>query len=93
MGEATGAFSLLSTLILGGFGQSALSVVSMAVIGKWFSRRLGLAMGAFAVLLDVWIHRQRARHGRGRRTTRLARRGMESAMCSCACAGFLAVHA
>jgi MFS family permease len=52
MGEATGWMSLLATLILvRGFGQSALSVVSMAAIGKWFSRRLGLAMGAFAVLL------------------------------------------
>ena len=52
MGEADGSLSLLATLILvRGFGQSALSVVSMAVIGKWFSRRLGLAMGVFAVLL------------------------------------------
>ena len=52
MAAARGTISLLVTLILvRGFGQSALSVVSMAIIGKWFSRRLGLAMGLFAVLL------------------------------------------
>jgi len=48
----TGAGGLLFALILvRGFGQSALSVVSMAAIGKWFQRRLGVAMGVFAVLL------------------------------------------
>jgi MFS family permease len=36
-----------------GLGQGALSVVSMAIIGKWFTRRLGLAMGVFSVLLAV----------------------------------------
>jgi MFS family permease len=52
MGESNGWISLLALLILvRGFGQSALSLVAMAAIGKWFSRRLGLAMGAFAVLL------------------------------------------
>jgi MFS transporter, OFA family, oxalate/formate antiporter len=52
MSRATGAVTLLVTLILvRGLGQSALSVVSMAAIGKWFSRRLGMAMGVFAVLL------------------------------------------
>jgi len=52
MSRASGAASLLLTLVLvRGFGQSALSVVSMAAIGKWFSRRLGMAMGVFAVLL------------------------------------------
>ncbi|MES1213866.1 MAG: MFS transporter, partial [Singulisphaera sp.] len=52
LGEASGWLSLLATLILvRGFGQSALSLVSLAMIGKWFSRRLGLAMGLFAVLL------------------------------------------
>src|SRR5262249_7321841 len=34
-----------------GLGQGALSVVSLAMVGKWFTRRLGLAMGIFAVLL------------------------------------------
>ena len=42
---------LLGLVLVRGFGQSALSVVSMAAIGKWFSRRMGTAMGVFAVLL------------------------------------------
>jgi MFS family permease len=36
-----------------GFGQSALSVVSLAVVGKWFSQRLPRAMGAYAVIMSV----------------------------------------
>lgn len=36
-----------------GLGQSALSIASMAVIGKWFRERLGVAMGAFAVALTI----------------------------------------
>ncbi len=52
MSTATGLLSLLGWLILvRGFGQTALSVVSVAAIGKWFGRRLGAAMGLFAVLL------------------------------------------
>ncbi len=52
MSQATGPVSLLLTLVLvRGLGQSALSVVAMAAIGKWFDRRLGIAMGVFAVLL------------------------------------------
>lgn len=34
-----------------GFGQSALSVVSMAMVSKWFRRNLAPAMGLYAVLL------------------------------------------
>ena len=34
-------------------GQSALSVVSLALVGKWFARRLQLAMGIFAVLVAM----------------------------------------
>jgi MFS family permease len=34
-----------------GFGQSALSVVSLSIVGKWFSRRLGLAMGVYSLLM------------------------------------------
>ena len=34
-------------------GQSALSVVSLALVGKWFARRLNLAMGIFAVLVAM----------------------------------------
>jgi MFS family permease len=52
MSECHGAASLLIALILvRGLGQSALSVVSMAAVGKWFDRRAGVAMGVFAVLL------------------------------------------
>lgn len=52
MSAATGAASLMVWLLLvRGLGQSALSVASMAAIGKWFRRRVGAAMGVFAVLL------------------------------------------
>jgi MFS family permease len=43
----------LMLLLIRGLGQGALSVVSMALVGKWFTRRLGLAMGVFTVLLAV----------------------------------------
>ncbi|MFN8006042.1 MAG: MFS transporter [Terriglobia bacterium] len=36
-----------------GFGQSALSVVSLALVGKWFARRLNMAMGAYALLVGI----------------------------------------
>jgi len=36
-----------------GFGQSALSVVSLALVGKWFARRLNQAMGVYALLVGV----------------------------------------
>src|SRR5580692_5733562 len=36
-----------------GFGQSALSVVSLAVVGKWFARRLNVAMGVYSLLVGV----------------------------------------
>src|SRR5262245_11847448 len=36
-----------------GLGQGALSVVAIALVGKWFRRRAGVAMGAFALLLAV----------------------------------------
>jgi len=52
MAEVRGGTSLFVALVLvRGFGQSALSIVSIAMIGKWFRRRLGTAMGVFAVLL------------------------------------------
>ena len=34
-------------------GQSALSVVSLALVGKWFARRLPLAMGIYALLVAI----------------------------------------
>jgi MFS family permease len=36
-----------------GLGQSALSVVSLALVGKWFSRRLPLAMGIYALAMSI----------------------------------------
>lgn len=54
MSEVTGVATLfLSLTLVRGLGQGALSVVSMAMIGKWFTRRLGSAMGLFAVLLAL----------------------------------------
>ena len=35
-----------------GVGQSALSVVSLAMVGQWFSRRLPIAMGFYAVTMS-----------------------------------------
>src|SRR5262249_24327355 len=46
--------SLFLTLTLvRGLGQGALSVVAIALVGKWFKRRVGPAMGVFTVLLAV----------------------------------------
>src|SRR5262245_15181574 len=46
--------SLFVTLTLvRGLGQGALSVVSIALVGKWFKRRAGPAMGVFTVLLAL----------------------------------------
>src|SRR5262245_41450600 len=36
-----------------GLGQSALSVVSITIVGKWFVRRLNLAMAIYTVILSV----------------------------------------
>src|SRR6185369_11822094 len=36
-----------------GFGQSALSVVSITMVGQWFVRRLNLAMAVYTVLLSI----------------------------------------
>jgi MFS family permease len=45
----------LALLLIRGLGQGALSVVALAMIGKWFTRRLGLAMGVFSVVLTFGI--------------------------------------
>ncbi len=36
-----------------GLGQSALSVVSLTMVGQWFKRRLSAAMGMYSVLLSI----------------------------------------
>ena len=44
---------LIALTFVRGFGQGALSVVSMAMVGKWFTNRLAIAMGLFSVLLAI----------------------------------------
>lgn len=52
--QMTGAgFLLLLLVLMRGVGQSALSVVSLTMVGKWFVRRLSVAMGIFAVLMSL----------------------------------------
>jgi len=54
MSAAHGAGLLVALITLTrGFGQSALSVASLALVGKWFSRRLSLAMGIYAVVMSI----------------------------------------
>ncbi|MET0623821.1 MAG: MFS transporter [Pyrinomonadaceae bacterium] len=50
--EGLVSLALLITLTRG-LGQSALSVVSITVVGKWFVRRLSLAMAVYTVALSV----------------------------------------
>ena len=54
MSDAKGvaAVALLITLTRG-LGQSALSVVSITIVGKWFVRRLNTAMAVYTVALSV----------------------------------------
>jgi MFS family permease len=52
MSRVNGPLSLFVTITLSrGLGQSALSVVSLAIVGKWFVRRVGLAMGIYSFLV------------------------------------------
>jgi MFS family permease len=54
MSQASGAASMLVGMTLTrGFGQSALSVISLAMVGKWFRRRLTAAMAVYAVAISV----------------------------------------
>ncbi|HKY30030.1 MAG TPA: MFS transporter [Pyrinomonadaceae bacterium] len=54
MSAAAGVFliAILITLTRG-LGQSALSVVSITMVGKWFVRRLNIAMAVYTILLSV----------------------------------------
>jgi MFS family permease len=51
----TGSVAFLFALLLAtrAFGQSALSVCSITLVGKWFRQRVGVAMGVYSVLLSV----------------------------------------
>ncbi|HEY0550238.1 MAG TPA: MFS transporter [Verrucomicrobiae bacterium] len=53
----TGGIALLFALLLAtrAFGQSALSVCSITLVGKWFRQRVGVAMGIYSVLLSVFF--------------------------------------
>ena len=54
MSQTAGLLGLCITITLTrGFGQSALSVVSLALVGKWFARRLNFAMGVYSLLVGV----------------------------------------
>jgi cyanate permease len=54
MTQSHNTLSLFLTLTLTrGLGQTALSLVSMAMVGKWFTEKPGTAMGIYAVLLSI----------------------------------------
>jgi MFS family permease len=54
MSRTHAAWPLLALITLTrGFGQSALSVASLALVGKWFTRRLSAAMGVYALVMSV----------------------------------------
>jgi MFS family permease len=54
MSQVSGALAMLVGVTLTrGFGQSALSVVSLAMIGKWFRRRLTRAMAIYALAMSI----------------------------------------
>jgi len=54
MSVTTGVAAMFGLLVLSrGLGQSALSVVSVTMVGQWFRGRLNLAMGIFSVALSL----------------------------------------
>ncbi len=54
MAGAAGLIALcLAITLTRGLGQSALSVVSLALVGKWFGRGLNYAMGVYSVLVGI----------------------------------------
>jgi MFS family permease len=54
MSQVTAATALLVFVTLTrGLGQTALSIVSLAMVGKWFRRRLTWAMGTYALAMSV----------------------------------------
>lgn len=44
---------LVGITLTRGLGQTALSIVSLAMVGKWFKRRLTFAMGVYALTMSV----------------------------------------
>lgn len=56
MSQLRDEWSLLVAITLTrGIGQSMLSVVSITMVGKWFQRRIGIAMGVYAVLMSLMM--------------------------------------
>jgi MFS family permease len=54
MSAASGLVVLGAAITLSrGFGQSALSVVSLTLVGKWFGRSLNYAMGIYSLLVGI----------------------------------------
>ena len=54
MSQVSGVLAMLIAVTLTrGFGQSALSVVSLAMIGKWFRRKLTRAMAVYALAMSI----------------------------------------
>jgi MFS family permease len=54
MSAATAVWAIVVLITLTrGLGQSALSIASLAAVGKWFVRRLPAAMGVYAVVMSV----------------------------------------
>ena len=54
MSQVTSVAALAVAMTLTrGLGQSALSVVSIAIVGHWFVRRINLAMAIYSVALSV----------------------------------------
>src|SRR5262249_55185053 len=54
MSKAAGIVSLaVVSTFTRGFGESALSVVSITIVGQWFVRRLNLAMAIYTILLSI----------------------------------------
>lgn len=56
MSRAVGTWWLAACITLSrGLGQSMLSVLSITMLGKWFRRDAGLVMGAYAVLMTIFM--------------------------------------
>ena len=54
MSSAKGVVSMALLITLTrGFGQSALSVISITMVGQWFVRRLNLAMAVYTIVLSM----------------------------------------
>jgi MFS family permease len=54
MSRTAGVAWMFALLVLSrGFGQNALSVVSLTMPGHWFSRRLSLAMAVYSIALSI----------------------------------------